>query len=97
MNFLYLAQAGKVPRIVTEQKQNKVGIEVNPQLLDLIERSAAVKLDCQSTALFNTAHLFDDGLIDPRDSRRLLVFLLQTINEGEQRQLTPNSFGVARF
>ncbi|MGB4344494.1 MAG: carboxyl transferase domain-containing protein, partial [Moraxellaceae bacterium] len=91
------AQAGKVLRIVTEQKQKKAGIEVNPQMLDLIEQSTAVKLDSQSTALFNTAHLFDDGLIDPRDSRRLLVFLLQTIKEGEQRQLTPNSFGVARF
>jgi geranyl-CoA carboxylase beta subunit len=56
-----------------------------------------MKLDAQSTALFNTAHLFDDGLIDPRDSRRLLVFLLQTIAEGEQRKLNPNSFGVARF
>ena len=66
-------------------------------MLDFIEQSTAMKLDAQSTALFNTAHLFDDGLIDPRDSRRLLVFLLQTIHEGEQRQLTPNSFGVARF
>ena len=91
------AQAGKVLRIVTEQKQKKAGIEVNPQMLDFIEQSTAVKLDSQSTALFNTAHLFDDGLIDPRDSRRLLVFLLQTINEGDQRQLNPNSFGVARF
>jgi geranyl-CoA carboxylase beta subunit len=91
------AQAGKVLRIVTEQKQKKAGIEVNPQMLDFIEQSTAVKLDAQSTALFNTAHLFDDGLIDPRDSRRLLVFLLQTIAEGNQRQLNPNSFGVARF
>jgi geranyl-CoA carboxylase beta subunit len=66
-------------------------------MLDFIEQSTAVKLDSQATALFNTAHLFDDGLIDPRDSRRLLVFLLQTINEGDQRQLNPNSFGVARF
>jgi geranyl-CoA carboxylase beta subunit len=91
------AQAGKVLRIVTEQKQKKAGIEVNPQMLDFIEQSTAMKLDAQSTALFNTAHLFDDGLIDPRDSRRLLVFLLQTIAEGEQRKLNPNSFGVARF
>lgn len=91
------AQAGKVLRIVTEAKQRKAGIEVNPQMLDFIEQSTAMKLDAQSTALFNTAHLFDDGLIDPRDSRRLLVFLLQTIHEGEQRRLTPNSFGVARF
>ncbi len=91
------AQAGKVLRIVTEQKQKKAGIEVNPQMLDFIEQSTAMKLDAQATALFNTAHLFDDGLIDPRDSRRLLVFLLQTMFEADQRELKPNSFGVARF
>jgi geranyl-CoA carboxylase beta subunit len=91
------AQAGKVLRIVTEEKQKKAGIDVNPQMLDFIEQSTAAKLDVQSTALFNTAHLFDDGLIDPLDSRKLLVFLLQTIAEGEQRQLQANSFGVARF
>jgi len=91
------AQAGKVLRIITEEKQRKAGIEVNPQMLDFIEQSTATKLDAQASALFNTAHLFDDGLIDPRDSRKLLVFLLQTMAEGAARQLQPNSFGVARF
>lgn len=91
------AQAGKVLRIVTEQKQRKAGMEVNPQMLDFIEQSTAMKLDEQSTALFNTSRLFDDGLIDPRDSRKLLVFLLQTIAEGQARELQSNSFGVARF
>lgn len=91
------AQAGKVLRIVTEQKQKKAGMEVNPQMLDFIEQSTAIKLDEQSTALFNTSRLFDDGLIDPRHSRKLLVFLLQTIAEAKARELQPNSFGVARF
>ncbi|MGH8492678.1 MAG: acyl-CoA carboxylase subunit beta [Moraxellaceae bacterium] len=91
------AQAGKVLRIVTEQKQKKAGMEVNPQMLDFIEQSTAAKLDEQSTALFNTSRLFDDGLIDPRDSRKLLVFLLQTIAEGQARELQSTSFGVARF
>jgi geranyl-CoA carboxylase beta subunit len=91
------AQAGKVLRIVTEQKQKKAGMEVNIQMLDFIEQSTAIKLDEQSTALFNTSRLFDDGLVDPRDSRKLLVFLLQTIAEAQARELQINSFGVARF
>ena len=90
-------QAGKVLRIVTEEKQRKAGIVSTPESLDFIELSTAAMMDQQSTALFGTAHLFDDGLIDPRDSRRLLVFLLQTIAEAEGRALQPNSFGVARF
>ena len=44
-----------------------------------------------------SASLFDDGIIDPRDTRKLLVFLLQTIREAAQRDLKSNTYGVARF
>ncbi|WP_426417012.1 acyl-CoA carboxylase subunit beta [Aestuariirhabdus sp. LZHN29] len=91
------AQAGKVLRIVTEQKHAKLGKEADPKMLDMIEQVTAQKLDASSTALFGTARLWDDGLIDPRDTRRLLGFLLQTCDEANRRELQPNSFGIARF
>jgi geranyl-CoA carboxylase beta subunit len=47
--------------------------------------------------LFATARLWDDGLIDPRDTRRVLSFCLATAMEGERRLLHPNTFGVARM
>jgi geranyl-CoA carboxylase beta subunit len=53
--------------------------------------------DRESTALFATARLWDDGLIDPRDSRATLAFCLDTCVEGQARAVRPNSFGVARF
>ena len=37
-----------------------------------------------------------DGIIDPRDSRRVLGFALDTCWEAERRVLQPNTFGVAR-
>jgi alkylation response protein AidB-like acyl-CoA dehydrogenase len=85
------AQAGKVLRIVTEAKQAKMGITPDPNVLDFLEKSTAAKLEGQSTALFNTASLFDDGIIDPRDTRKLLVFLLHTIREAAQRDLKSNT------
>lgn len=91
------AQAGKVLRIVAEEKQRQSGQEPDLQMLDFLEQSTANRLEQQSSALFNSARLHDDGLIDPRDTRRLLVFLLQTIHEAEQRTLNPNTFGVARL
>ncbi|WP_137939357.1 carboxyl transferase domain-containing protein [Chitinivorax sp. B] len=91
------AQAGKVLRIVAEQKQRKLGIEPDPTNLDALEHMTAQGLDAQSTALYGTARLWDDGLIDPRDSRTLLLFLLDVIDEAAQRVLRPNHFGVARF
>ena len=91
------AQAGKVLRIVAEEKQRQSGAEPNEQMLDFLEQSTALRLDQQTNALFNSARLHDDGVIDPRDTRRLLVFLLQTVFEAEQRKTTPIRFGVARL
>ena len=51
----------------------------------------------ESTALFATARLWDDGLIDPRDTRRVVAFCLATALEGDRRATHPNVFGVARL
>ncbi|PTQ66484.1 geranyl-CoA carboxylase subunit beta [Pseudomonas sp. GV071] len=91
------AQAGKVLRIVTEEKHLKEGKEADPKMLDMLETVTAQKLDSQSTALYGTASLWDDGLIDPRDTRKLLGFLLDICAEAEVRPLKANTYGVARF
>lgn len=91
------AQAGKVLRIVTEEKHAKEGKVPDPKMLDMLETATAQKLDSQSGALYGTASLWDDGLIDPRDTRRLLGYLLDICAEAEARPLKTNSFGVARF
>ena len=91
------AQAGKVLRIVTEDKHAKEGKEADPKMLDMLETVTAQKLDSQSTALYGTASLWDDGLIDPRDTRKLLGYLLDICAEAAVRPLKANSFGVARL
>ncbi len=91
------AQAGKVLRIVTEEKQTKMGMTPDPKMLDVIEKATAEKLEKGSTALFGTARLWDDGLIDPRDTRKLLAFLLDICREAENRPLRSATFGVARL
>ncbi|WP_286715435.1 acyl-CoA carboxylase subunit beta [Thalassolituus sp. UBA2009] len=91
------AQAGKVLRIVTEEKQRKMGVEPDEKMLTQLEQMTAAKLEMGSTALFGTARLWDDGLIDPRDTRTLLMHLLSICYEAQQRPLRPNTFGIARF
>ncbi|MEZ1322862.1 geranyl-CoA carboxylase subunit beta [Pseudomonas fluorescens] len=91
------AQAGKVLRIVTEAKQIKDGLTPDAKMLDMLEQVTAQKLDSQSTALYASANLWDDGLIDPRDTRTLLGYLLDICHEADIRTLQPNSFGVSRF
>lgn len=91
------AQAGKVLRIVAEQKQRSMGMEPDEKVLEMLEQSTAINLDKQSTALYGTAHLWDDGIIDPRETRNILAYLMSIVRDGEQRTLQPNAFGVARF
>ena len=53
--------------------------------------------DRQSDAFYTSGRVLDQGVIDPRDTRRVLGFVLETIREARYRQLQPNSFGVARM
>jgi geranyl-CoA carboxylase beta subunit len=40
--------------------------------------------------------LLDDGVIDPRDTRAVLAFVLAVCREAEHRQPQPLQFAVAR-
>lgn len=90
-------QAGTVLRIVAEAKQRANGIEPDEKVLDMLQQSTAQKLDSQSTALYATARLWDDGIIDPRDTRSVVAYVLSICDDAQQRQLHPNAFGVARL
>ena len=50
----------------------------------------------EGEALFCTARLWDDGIIDPRDTRKILGECLNIIADGDKRELTSNTFGVSR-
>jgi len=51
----------------------------------------------QSDAFYTSGRLLDQGIIDPRDSRRVLGFALETCSEARHRTVNANSFGVARM
>lgn len=90
-------QAAKTMRIVAEEGARARGEEPNAAFLDAMGQKVIDQYDAESTALFATARLWDDGLIDPRDSRKVLAFCLDTCAEAEKRQLRPNIFGVGRM
>ncbi|MFQ5563925.1 MAG: acyl-CoA carboxylase subunit beta [Parvularculaceae bacterium] len=90
-------QAAKTMRIVAEEGARRNGEEPNTEFLDAMAAKVVAQYDAESMALFATARLWDDGLIDPRDSRKVLAFCLDTIREAETRTLHPNVFGVGRM
>ncbi len=91
------AQAAKVMSIVTEEKAKREGLAVDRAKLDTMEAGIIKRMEAESTALYATARLWDDGLIDPRDSRKVLALCLSICREAEMRPLKATTFGVARM
>jgi geranyl-CoA carboxylase beta subunit len=90
-------QAAKVMAIVTEEKLKREGKPVDKAKLGGMEQAIIKRVDAESTALYATARLWDDGLIDPRDTRKVLGFCLSICREAALRPLKPITFGVARM
>ena len=91
------AQAAKVMDIVTRGKMERAGLPVNDAMLEGMSGEIRKRLDAESHVLFGTARLWDDGVIDPRDTRRVLSLCLDLARDADQRILRPSTFGVARF
>jgi geranyl-CoA carboxylase beta subunit len=91
------AQAAKVMDIVNRAKIERSGLAANEEALKAMSDGLRQRLDKESSVLFGTARLWDDGIIDPRDTRRLLGLCLSLAAEAQGRTLRPNTFGVARM
>ena len=90
-------QAAMVMRIVTEEKMARAGKAPPEAMLESMRAEILKRFDMESHSLFATARLWDDGLIDPRDTRQVLALALTVCREGRARTVRPNSFGVARM
>ncbi|MDO9075082.1 MAG: carboxyl transferase domain-containing protein [Rubrivivax sp.] len=91
------AQAAKVMDILNRAKLERLGLPANDEALAAMSDALRQRLDAESHVLFGTARLWDDGVIDPRDTRRVLGLCLAIAHEAEQRTLRPNTYGVARL
>ena len=94
------AQAATVMQIVTEAKFAKKGIEIDEktkQSMEMKKKMVEMGLEMVSESMFCSSRLMDDGIIDPRDTRKLISFLLDTCLESRERKVQEMSFGVPRF
>ncbi len=82
----------QVARVAAKRR----GIAVDEQMLALQEKRVTDLFDSQSDAFYTSGRVLDQGIIDPRDTRKVLSFTLETCAEARQRELRPNAFGVAR-
>ena len=90
-------QAAKTMSMVARAKAEAQGGQADEEALTKQEEKLAHLFDSQSSAFYTSGHMMDDGMIDPRDMRKTLGFLLETVKEGRSRIVRPNSFGIARM
>ncbi|MFZ1813730.1 MAG: carboxyl transferase domain-containing protein [Rhizobiaceae bacterium] len=90
-------QAARVMETITRAKFQRSGQTLDEEALKQMSGSIRTRMDVESTALYGTARLWDDGIIDPRDTRRVLGICLELARQSQNRILNPNTFGVARM
>jgi len=71
-------QLSGVLEIVKRQAAARKGKEVNEDELAMLKQMLAGKVGRESTARYATARQWDDGIIDPRDTRAVLSLALET-------------------
>jgi geranyl-CoA carboxylase beta subunit len=94
-------QAARTMQIVAEAGLARKGIptdtpEVQAQMQAQTE-AIVQKFESQADAFYTSGLVLDDGVIDPRDTRAVLSFCLDTIAEAAAREPNRMQFGVARM
>ena len=87
-------QLAGVMRIVAEQAAAKAGRGFDAEAAQQLQDAFAAEISTQSTAVYATARLWDDGIIDPRDTRTVLGIALSACHSNEVKGA--RGYGVFR-
>ncbi|WP_313075457.1 carboxyl transferase domain-containing protein [Melaminivora sp.] len=90
-------QAARTMQMVTEGALARKGITPDPQESRAQFDRIVAMFEQQADVAYTSGLLLDDGVIDPRDTRAVLAFCLDTVAEAAARPLRPMQFGVARM
>jgi geranyl-CoA carboxylase beta subunit len=89
-------QAAGTMAVVQQARAARMGEEVDHAKLDAMKQKIIDIFNSQMSALYTTARLLDDGVIDPRDTRELLIELMAIARAEKTRTPNTTQFGVAR-
>ena len=90
-------QAAKTMRQVAEIGAERKGVPVDEAALDARTATIEAHFAREEDIFYGSGRLLDHGIIDPRDTHRVLGIVLQNCHEARARELNPNSFGIARL
>lgn len=87
-------QLAGVMQQVQQAAARKSGIPIDPVEAKRVRQFLMQEIDKQANAYYATAHLWDDGIIDPRETRNFLGFCLAVVNNTKIKGT--ETFGVFR-
>ncbi|GHG86806.1 acyl-CoA carboxylase subunit beta [Pseudodonghicola xiamenensis] len=89
-------QAAGTMAVVQEARAARMGEEVDQARLEAMKAKIVETFNSQMGATHTSARLLDDGVIDPRDTRELLIELMAITRDEAARQPNAIQFAVAR-
>ena len=87
-------QLAGVLDIIKREAAEKKGEAVDEEHLGMLKQMIELQIGSESTALYATARLWDDGIVDPRDTRSVLAIALSAAYSARVQGTT--SWGVFR-
>ncbi|WP_417673168.1 acyl-CoA carboxylase subunit beta [Pseudodonghicola sp.] len=89
-------QAAGTMAVVQEARAARMGEEIDQARLEAMKAKIVETFNSQMGATYTSARLLDDGVIDPRDTRELLIELMAVARDEAARQPNAIQFAVAR-
>ncbi|HNI45963.1 MAG TPA: carboxyl transferase domain-containing protein, partial [Chitinophagales bacterium] len=88
-------QLAGVMELVQRESANKMGVTVDEEQARQMREYMIKEVQKESNAYHATAQIWDDGIIDPRETRNVLAFCLATVNNTPIQ--SDNRYGVFRM
>jgi geranyl-CoA carboxylase beta subunit len=89
-------QAAMTMAIVAAEGAKRRGVEPPAEMIAGMKQRIVETFERQASAFYTSGLLLDDAVIDPRDTRTVLMFALSICEEAARRVVRPVQFGVAR-
>lgn len=87
-------QAAGVLNQITEEQHRRAGKTWTAEQSEALQRPIIDQFDAEGSPYYSTARLWDDGIIDPADTRKVLGLSLQA---ALNRPAADTKFGVFRM
>jgi len=89
-------QAATTMAIVMEESARARGGEPDFGQIEAMRARIVGTFDRQTSAFYTSGRMLDDGVIDPRETRRVLAYVLDLFRRADRVTTRPIAFGVAR-